>query len=479
MTVNNDMLDLANDIKAIKETVRQAIENKGVSCDTSVPFNKYPNKISQVAQDVLWVKNDLGNTVSDIDTKIWIVPFDNTSSEYAHFYTTTQFNDYKNLILLPVNGYECLLVNTSTSTTASYYGYDTSYSYDKNTGAFTKVIQPSDTTLTVSGLNSKFVQIDDSNFVFLSGASSGSTTQRITNFTGYNKTVSSMKYLINNIYLYNLQSTKQYVQSGTVIRECSIDSSGNLIQGEILGTVTNTYFNTNTNTGDYNNYYFSKQHKWLAYWSDNNYTDSYWIWRPNAANEYSYTTYSRTNFYTNRLSCLGITNDEKYLILNGKIITLNPENGCMKNVFEEFDTSGTYTWYQQKQILFIVRENIIHMYRYSSDSGFVEVDLDLANYIPANSQSIGINYDETMISFLDTSNELWILQLESINDSPFKYKAIPFLQKNFIKTAFTGILTGNKNVENNTIETFTTIPPEYKAEVTVETEDDNVEIIAE
>ena len=76
----SDILDLANNIATCKEDIRQAIINKKVNCDNTVPLNQYADKISQIRlasdySDVVSVDaiNYTGKDIKKGD-KVWIVP---------------------------------------------------------------------------------------------------------------------------------------------------------------------------------------------------------------------------------------------------------------------------------------------------------------------------------------------------------------------------------------------------------------------
>ena len=76
----SDILDLANNIATSKENIRQAIVNKKVECDNTVPLNQYADKISQIRlasdySDVVSLDaiNYTGQDIKKSD-KVWIVP---------------------------------------------------------------------------------------------------------------------------------------------------------------------------------------------------------------------------------------------------------------------------------------------------------------------------------------------------------------------------------------------------------------------
>lgn len=81
--MDNDILELANDIKNSKEDIRQAIINKGVNVSSSVRFSDYAKKIGAI-------KKASDYTVTEVDAinysgkdvvagdKIWIVPYNVT-----------------------------------------------------------------------------------------------------------------------------------------------------------------------------------------------------------------------------------------------------------------------------------------------------------------------------------------------------------------------------------------------------------------
>lgn len=88
----SDILDLANTIATDKENIRQAIVNKKVECDNTVPLNQYADKISQIRlasdySDVVSIDavNYTGQEIKKGD-KVWIVP--NTTTNQ------TEINDY-------------------------------------------------------------------------------------------------------------------------------------------------------------------------------------------------------------------------------------------------------------------------------------------------------------------------------------------------------------------------------------------------
>ena len=478
MTVNNDMLDLANDIKAIKETVRQAIENKGVSCDTSVPFNKYPNKISQVAQDVLWVKNELGSD-PESDKKVWITPINYSGADYYTFLTTDSLTTYLYASLCPIIGYEAL-----------FSAQDTTYknqlfSLDKDTGNKTWI--PS-TSFSSNSLSQR-----PSNYPL-----SGMFSPYLYFVRNYYNTYQSNYNRGNNILLYSLynenikvQQTSRYLFYNYAVDQSSpwalhkydpitgvIDVSssyGTFTEDPVPSNEASRSWTIINSTGkilvrsaynsSYSDYMILSRY---VYNEDTGQFDKTLAWR------------AGSSVITLRAICLGYTSDNKYVILgsmqNFTAWICRWDDGTTWSQYTELDPINYCYWNNNTQTLLTVKENVIHMYKYTPEAGFVEYSLDFGDIIP-NNDLPSMNYDETLISFTDSNNYRRVMSLEYQGD--LKYKALPFQSKNFVTSAFTGILTGNKNDENNSVEVFTTIPPEYKVEATVETEDDNVEIIAE
>lgn len=91
----SDILDLANSIATCKEDIRQAIINKKVECDNTVPFKQYADKVSQIRlasdySDVVSVDaiNYTGKDIKKGD-KVWIVP-----NEIIENSTRYSYNDY-------------------------------------------------------------------------------------------------------------------------------------------------------------------------------------------------------------------------------------------------------------------------------------------------------------------------------------------------------------------------------------------------
>lgn len=96
----SDILDLANNIATSKENIRQAIVNKKVECNNTVPFNQYADKISQIRlasdySDVVSLDaiNYTGQEIKKGD-KVWIVPNITTNQTEINNYSTSVGNGY-------------------------------------------------------------------------------------------------------------------------------------------------------------------------------------------------------------------------------------------------------------------------------------------------------------------------------------------------------------------------------------------------
>ena len=498
MTVNNDMLDLANDIKAIKETVRQAIENKGVSCDTSVPFNKYPNKISQVGQDVIWARNDL-KSEPQTDDKVWVSPVNYNQDEYYSFKLDSQFGQFHMLYMVPLIGYDCIFQCRSTYNTT--YGYNCLWSLDPTTGTMTSVGLTN--YYSSSGYGDNCTDTDQSTNNF--GANIWMFSPYITvSKTKYNSS-SSSSYMYHATIEYkqfihsmttSISRSKYYIPNQWTIQddnklyktdEFGIKSSE--AYGTLVSPPTDHYYAGDgfivTNDGKYIvevNHNAGSGNNLLYYFRHVLNTDT---------GQFNRSTHSISGLPTfgYYYQCIGVTSDAKYAFFQG----YNINNGYTPLILRvsaigylslandlpiTLDTYNCLTWYPDQQLLFVSHNNnTLSIYRYDETLGFVEEGLDLGDIIPRNNQRVGKNYDGTLISLQDTNSYLYVLRLTEVAEH--KFKATPFLQKNFLTTSFTGILTGNKNDEDGTVEVIATLPPEYKVEATVETEDDNVEIIAE
>lgn len=96
----SDILDLANNIATSKENIRQAIVNKKVECDNTVPLNQYADKISQIRlasdySDVVSLDaiNYTGQDIKKGD-KVWIVPNITTNQTEINNYSTSVGNGF-------------------------------------------------------------------------------------------------------------------------------------------------------------------------------------------------------------------------------------------------------------------------------------------------------------------------------------------------------------------------------------------------
>ena len=211
----------------------------------------------------------------------------------------------------------------------------------------------------------------------------------------------------------------------------------------------------------------------------------------NSTGQFNRTSHSFSGIpnYGYNYQCVGVTSDAKYAFFQYFNINTGISNGYspfIVNVSSEgylslannlnIDlTNACLTFYPDEQLLFVSHNNnTLSVYKYDETLGFVEQYIDLGEIIPRSSQRIGKNYDGTLISLQDSDNVLRVLRLAEV--STHTYKAMPFIHKNFLSTSFTGILTGNKNAINNTVEVSTTLPPEYQGEVTVESAENNAEI---
>lgn len=96
----SDILDLANTIATDKENIRQAIVNKKVECDNTVPLNQYADKISQIRlasdySDVVSIDavNYTGQEIKKGD-KVWIVPNITTDQTEINTYGAASSGQY-------------------------------------------------------------------------------------------------------------------------------------------------------------------------------------------------------------------------------------------------------------------------------------------------------------------------------------------------------------------------------------------------
>ena len=86
-----EIIDLANSIAETKENIRTAINERGISVDTNIPFSQYPQKIKEIARDPsFYARNDLGVTEIEAGTN---------ESYYTQYLRITNYgkeSDWKN-----------------------------------------------------------------------------------------------------------------------------------------------------------------------------------------------------------------------------------------------------------------------------------------------------------------------------------------------------------------------------------------------
>lgn len=485
----SDILELATEISQTKETIRQAIENQGISCSTSVPFEQYPNKIFQIAKENIWVKNDLVEE-PEKDKKVWVTPIDYNSETYYKFMSTADFSYYKMLYLVPIQGYECLLQSRAQESKCQLY------SLDPQTGNLTAISNTqvydtnyTDTAYSNAGINSTV--IFPSPYIIINYSKTFSQSSSYT--SDFCPASIVVPYNTENNQTYSGNNATKYLNFGWALTYNSSDSLWYLKKYNLTtGVIDSSTSYGSLPSGSLNTRY--PQGK-IIITRDGK---TIYISTGSTSNITSFTKYKynedlrlfeskggagsiKENTHTYYLH-MGSTIDDKYAIVcyytsqNGAIYQINNGNSSISLV-SPVPSGYTYSWYEHNQTLFMVIENKIHMYKYDTISGFVEYEIDTGNIIPKNSQRIGINYDMSLISFLGTDNYLYILNLST--ESNTKYKATPFMRSNFVTSAFTGILTGEVNSENNTVEVITTIPPEYKVDAEIEVETDNTEISTE
>ncbi len=125
----SDILDLANNIAICKENIRQAIINKKVNCDNTVPLNQYADKISQIRlasdySDVVSVDaiNYTGKDIKKGD-KVWIVPNEIIKNSTRYLYNDSEdkpsaiSRDGKTIV------YDTYTVNTENNSKISGFVY--------------------------------------------------------------------------------------------------------------------------------------------------------------------------------------------------------------------------------------------------------------------------------------------------------------------------------------------------------------------
>ena len=501
MTVTNnaDIYTLAKDIAHTKEFVRQAIENKGVTCGSTEEFSTYPTRIAQIGQDIVDARNDLSGTPTAGD-KVWLAPVNYNQDEYYSFKLASQFGQFHMLYMVPLKGYECIFQCRSTYDTT--YGYNCLWSLNPLTGTMTSVgltnyysgygyseyCTDTDQSTNTFGSNiwmySPYIAISKTKWNYGTSSAYQQSVEYRQNIYNMTTGISRSKYTIPNQWTIQddnkLYKTDEY-------GEISSESFGTLASppsdhgypgdGFIVTNDGKYIVETNYNAGSSNNILYYFRHSY-----DIN-TD-----------QFNRSTHSLSGipYYGYYYQCIGVTSDAKYAFFQYYNIQNGLSSGYSPFIVNVSSTgylslasdlpitltNACLTWYPDQQLLFVSHNNnTLSIYKYDETLGFVEQYIDLGEITPRNSQRIGKNYDGTLISLQDSNSYLYVLKLTEVGEHQFK--AMPFLQKNFLTTAFTGILTGNENVQNNTVEVMTTLPPEYVVDGEIEVDANNAEIITE
>ena len=98
----SELYDSAVAIVSIKENIRVAINDKGVSCDKVVPFSEYPGLIAGVGVNLVNCRNDLG-LAPQKGHKVLVSPLGQSGTLNVKFHSTGQKLNYGTLNVFPVS----------------------------------------------------------------------------------------------------------------------------------------------------------------------------------------------------------------------------------------------------------------------------------------------------------------------------------------------------------------------------------------
>lgn len=409
----------------------------------------------------IWAKNQL-NFVSSGD-KVWISPISNTTSKIYEWPSTPSYSDWKRISLCSLNGIDtCLRLcvepqNGSASETTYYFGQ--LVSFDINTGSTENIYNNYVTRGNYSSIT--FIKHPTPYFDeiwYNKSNSSGSLSyvqqnstsvlniarRYVSNGKGFNFSPESGRYVLHVNEINDDGSigaeigydNQQYPYNG--IKPVYIYSNGDLIACK--GDTATGVFKYTLNNGSYT--------KGTEITLNDGIEPS--------------------DLYSTLF--LGFTTDGKYML---KMDYYFYAGGTRALTVYEFDHQNNsislYTglgisdqdacgFYPCSNTLvsWNPTENTIRMWKYDTVNGFVEKTLDFGNITFTNIQrpeGVTLNYDCSMICINCGSNGVYLFSLEQSGNNT--YRAIPYNRYNFSSISFTGILTGNVNQENNTVEVKT------------------------
>jgi hypothetical protein len=455
----SDILDLANNIATSKENIRQAIVNKKVECDNTVPFNQYADKISQIRlasdySDVVSLDaiNYTGQSIKKGD-KVWIVP--NITKDQTEFnaYGAASNGYYVSRDGQKIIGYQGIVYTDTKEVLGNYnntdnirfvWGVDDIYGYDS----------------AAQNLASTSYSIDNTSLLKNNG-----------------KTLSDC-YIYEDIYMQNDTTNKK--------RQILINNKQdkiNLIPGSNENFIGYAYtcfdrvhsilFCASNSSGSYfytNAYKLDKINKTVTYKRFINVGSSNTLFACTSDGKYQF-------YYLNGQYASGIS-ATSYDAANNKFSLPDYEkmNSDFPNLFER---SSTYAKYNQiDDVLYILDYNNAsntkpfygYAYKYDTNTQSFyllnKVEFPKEAYYSTNSTYITGSADGKIL----VQYKRWTKSTESA----YKYKAVSTLYNN--SGALSGIAEENATT-NQSFKVGVVLGPQ--TELTVTTNTDNVKLTVE
>lgn len=449
-----EIIDVANAIAEIKENIRTAINERGISVDTTIPLSQYPQKITEIARDpAFYARNDLGVTEIESGTKVLIQPLEQQSGLVVAFTNALQKENWGALCLYPSSNTRFMCDN------GTYSGGCGLYSWNEEQGLeviYNTTDELSSSNYSMYYMGVKYFSPKLIHRFYYDGNTSGNYQ--------YYWTESEVKRGNQYEYIYNDGlGVKSATSSNWTLWK--VDENGEFT--EQIGQDV-----TGANLGQYyDNIYVSPDGKYVVSMY------SFYIWE-NTDGALTRRSSQESNLQSivnnkNYNKTLGGTYDGKYIIVN-RYNNSADENGCHNfpaiiQVSDDYKTftevtdfaiTGLPTWYPWLQTLLVKNAlGVVRMFKYENGE-WNEKTLDFPNEFTNGSDNrVTLNYDGSQICVADSVNfNTGAVYLYNLEVTPNGYKAIPLTPYNFNTKCYTAYATGNINVENGTVEVNALLP---------------------
>lgn len=447
-----ELFDFAKSTKEIKEQIRTAINERGISVDNSIPFSQYPQKIKEIARDPAFnARNDLGVTEIEAGTKVLVQPLEQQGGLVVKFFNALQKANWGGLCLYPYTTTRLMC------DTAYYYGGCGMYSWTEEQGLeeiFTTSTGKDDYGQEMRNQGLKFLS---HNLVmrFHYNGNPSDYSQYYWKEDGV-VTGKESEYIYNNGYgVKNAPSSNWTLWKVNDNGEFT-EQIGQDVTGYGLGrNFTQIYVSPNgqyvIQAGD--------RHLWK--------NDGGAITRISTSIPDLSTIVNSKSYF----NILGGTSDGKYMIVN-RYSNYADENGVnnfpaiieMSNDYQtyteltDFAITGLPTWYPWLQTLCVKNaQGIVRMFKYA-DGKWEEISIDFPDTFTSGQDGrVTLNYDGSQICVTDSQNyQTGSVYLYNLEVTANGYKAVPYTPHNFNTKSYTAYATGN--ITANTVEVNALLP---------------------